>query len=476
MPVPILSVAQMRQWEAATWATGQTELAVISRVGQVVAARARRLTRPGERILILAGKGHNGDDARHAPAHLADRAIETMDVIDPVADLDELRALLDQRPALIIDGLFGIGLNRALSEHWVRFLTAVNQSRRPVLSVDVPSGLDADTGETHGAAVRADITLTIAAPKRGLLRPSAWTFVGQLEVAPEIGLAPCPCSGEWQWTLPEDFTGFPPARQVDAHKGSFGHLVIVAGSLGYHGAAVLAAGGAQRAQPGLITLFTPADVYLPVAAQLQSVMVHPWTPNLDFPGATIAVLFGPGLAANDLPVGLKEVLTRVWCESVLPVIADASALDWLPAGATPPNALRVITPHPGEAARILGTSPGVVQADRCAAVRGLSDRLGGCCVVLKGHETLVGRRAGSVFVNGSGNPYLAQAGSGDVLAGYLAGLLAQPILAADPLTTLRFGVWQHGAAAGALQRARAGWTIADLLHALGGQRPEDFAI
>jgi len=153
----------------------------------------------------------------------------------------------------------------------------VNQSKIPVLAVDVPSGLNADTGEVYGAAVEAAVTLTVGAPKIGMLAPGAWPFVGRLEVATDVGLVPCPppaSRDELHWTLPEDFAGFPPRRAVAAHKGSFGHLAIVAGSFGFHGAAVLAARGAQRAQPGLITLFTQEDVYHPIASQLQSVMVN----------------------------------------------------------------------------------------------------------------------------------------------------------------------------------------------------------
>jgi ADP-dependent NAD(P)H-hydrate dehydratase / NAD(P)H-hydrate epimerase len=475
MPVPILSVAQMREWEAATWAAGQSESAVIGRVGEIVAARARQLTRSGDRILVLAGKGHNGDDARQARPHLTDRAVEGVAVTNPLADLQRVRAELDRRPALIIDGLFGIGLNRPLAAGWIDLLAEINGAVRPVLAVDVPSGLSAETGEPYGAALCAAVTLTLGAPKAGLLRPSAARWVGRLEVAPSIGLVPCPFAGELRWTLPDDFDGFPPPRRVDAHKGGFGHLTILAGSVGYHGAAVLAARGAERATPGLITLGTAEEVYGPVAAQLQSVMVHRWGPDWVLPAGSTALVVGPGLAAKEIPSALRDLTGRLWRESELAVLVDASALDWLPAGPTPTGAVRVITPHPGEAARLLRTTPTAVQADRVATVRRLSQQWGGCWVVLKGHQTLVGRDRGEVFVNSSGNPHLAQGGSGDVLAGFLGGLLAQPALGADPSTTLRYGVWQHGAAADLLQGTRAGWTIADLVDRLGGQRPVDFA-
>jgi NAD(P)H-hydrate epimerase len=153
------------------------------------------------------------------------------------------------------------------------------------------------------------------------------------------------------------------------------------------------------------------------------------------------------------------------------VIVDASALDWLPEGPCATAALRVITPHPGEAARLLKTTTGTVQTDRVGALRALSARYGDCWVVLKGRDTLVGRSQGEVFVNGSGNPSLGQGGSGDALAGYLGGLLAQPALAAEPSLALRYGVWQHGAAADALQAARPNWIVEDLLDALGAVSP-----
>ena len=347
MPVPVISVAQMREWEKATWAAGRTPTQVISRVGHIVTSRAKQLTRPGDLILTLAGKGHNGDDARQTGQNLSDREVTLLNLANPETALKEFNSLLSLPPVLIIDGLFGIGLNRPLEGAWVKLIDKVNRSRIPVLSIDVPSGLNADAGEPEGASIRATVTLTLGAPKKGLLKSSAWPFVGRLEVAPDIGLVPCPQEGEVQWTLPEDFDNFPPSRPVDGHKGTFGHLVGVAGSLGYHGAAVLAARGALRAQPGLITLLVQNNVYQPVASQLQSAMVRPWRSGMKPPESCSAVLFGPGLAASDLPTDLKSELRHIWRELPLPVIADASALDWIPKGATPAKSIRVMTPHPG---------------------------------------------------------------------------------------------------------------------------------
>ena len=196
-------------------------------------------------------------------------------------------------------------------------------------------------------------------------------------------------------------------------------------------------------------------------------MVSVWSPQATLPGSHDAVLIGPGLAAVDLPDQMKALTRNLWRDSSLPVVADASALDWLPLESGPRDALRVITPHPGEAARLLRASPQQVQADRLNALRSISHRFGNTWVVLKGHQTLVGRSSGEVYVNSSGNPHLAQGGSGDVLAGYLAGLLVQPDLRADVLKTIRYAVWQHGAAADCLQAARANWVVEDLVATVG---------
>lgn len=470
MSVPVISVAQMREWEQATWARGQTEAEVIRRVGQCVARRVRELTHPDDFILLLAGKGHNGDDVRAAHECLNDRRVELLEVAAPAADYVKLEAALTRRPALIVDGLFGIGLNRPLDSDWGKFIARVNAAKVPVLAVDVPSGLNADTGETFGAAIEAAVTLTVAAPKQGLLSPDAWPFVGRLEVTPDVGLISCRLLSDLHWTLPEDLRGFPPARPVAGHKGTFGHLAIIAGSVGYHGAAVLATRGAQRAQPGLVTALPLPPAYLQVAAQLQAAMVKAWSPDILLPGEFSALLVGPGLAARDVPPQLTVSVRKLWRDSPVPMVVDASALDWLPIEPTSRPAIRVITPHPGEGARMLKASSQQVQANRPHAVREISKRFGNCWVVLKGHHTLIGRSEGEIFVNSSGNPHLAQGGSGDVLAGFISGLLAQPGLQADVGRTLRYAVWQHGAAADALQSQRRNWTVEDLAAEIGNAR------
>jgi NAD(P)H-hydrate epimerase len=472
MATPVITIAQMREWERATWASGQTEAEVIARVGKCVARHGLRLTASGDTILILAGAGHNGDDALRAREHLIDRKVEILQVTNPSADLPKLDRLLAQGPGLIIDGLFGIGINRPLSAEWVQFIERVNSKRKRVLAVDVPSGLDADTGQPHGTAICATVTLTVGAPKIGLLQESASPFVGRLEVAGQVGLVPCPLSSEIQWSDPADFAGFPPPRAATSHKGTYGHLGIIAGSPGYHGAAVLAARGAQRAQPGLITLHALDSVYHPIAAQLQAVMVAPWQVGNKLVSGCNTVLIGPGLAGTAQTDQMRLLVRHLWRDSNLTVVVDASALDWLPQQPAARNTVRVITPHPGEAARLLRTNAAHIQANRLESLRAISKAFGDTWVVLKGNQTMIGRSSGEVYVNPSGNPHLAQGGSGDALAGFIAGLLTQPRLLDDPLKTLRYAVWQHGAAADYLDTTRPNWIVEELLDELGGHPPE----
>lgn len=467
MAAPVLTVSQVREWEEASWAAGISQEEVIHKAGGRVAYYAEKMTNPGDKILIVAGKGHNGDDALQAGNQLAERGVKVIRVINPESAILELKSALNEGFSLLIDGLFGIGLNRELDEKYRNLIDILNQFKTPILSVDVPSGLNAETGEVMGNAVKATATVTLGAVKRGMLRTGAAQYIGRLYLAREIGLKEIRLESDVYWTEPFDFNDFPPERNVATHKGTYGHLLIVAGSSGYHGAAVLASKSAQKAQPGLITLLTAPDVYLPVASQVSQAMVHPWKPSIALPEKTTAIVIGCGLASGELPPGLIDFCVKLWNDSPVPVCVDASALDWLPKGRIKSNAPRVITPHPGEAARMLKTTSEEILSDRLEAVRRLSKLYGNCYVVLKGHQTLVGNYNGAIYVNPTGNPYLAQGGAGDALAGFIGGLIAQPLLQKDILTALRYAVWQHGLSADYLQKNNPGrWTIEDLLDAL----------
>lgn len=471
MPSPVLSVGQMREWEQASWNAGPSQSAVIAEVGKKLALRALALTKPNSAILLLAGRGHNGDDARAAVPHLERRQVQLLTVTEPAEQMADLHRELALRPALVIDALFGIGLNRPLRADWVEFVNALNASNLPILSVDLPSGLDANSGEPLGAAVKAALTLTVGAVKKGLLDPKAYSFTGKVELAPNIGLIPLQTETELQWACASDFENFPPRREISGHKGTYGHLAIISGSKGYHGAAILAARGAARAMPGLISVFCDEQVYLPVASQLQVQMVHPFSPGKPLPENASCIVIGPGLASDSLGPLWKEFLNQQWRSFPHPMIVDASALSWLQAGSLSTEATRLITPHPGEAGRMLARSTSAIQENRLAAVRELSTRFGNCWVLLKGHQTLIGRHIGPVSVNSSGNPFMAQGGAGDLLSGYLGGLLAQSKLQEDPLKTIQYAAWQHGAAADELSAEKQSWGIEDLAQTLGNCPP-----
>jgi NAD(P)H-hydrate epimerase len=514
MPLPILTVEQMRVWERATWSAGISEAHVIAQVGRSVAAKVREMVPVGSRVVMLAGKGNNGNDVRAAMPHLVSPAgfpeyeLTLLEISDPAAAQPELERVLAGGSNLIVDGLFGIGLNRPLSSEWCRLIETVNSSGLTVLAVDVPSGLDADTGAHFGTAIRAAVTLTVGAPKRGHVETGASDFVGRLEVAAEVGLLPNPelvvggvtdgqVASGWPfplaWSVAGDFGGIPPRRRVNSHKGTYGHLVVVAGSLGYHGAAVLAAKAAGAARPGLVTVITSPEVYPAVAAQLAFAMVRTWNEPLALPAKATAVLIGPGLAGRDVPDWLRIQTQAWWRESPLPLVVDASALDWLAAEHRQSNApirgdglgnpaapatethegtnrprvggpIRVITPHPGEAQRWL--EPGRRELD-CSRETLLNALNPAGIVVLKGHQTLIREGSGPTFLNPTGNPGLAQGGTGDVLAGFLGGLLAQPALQRDPLLTTRYAVWEHGAAADRLESVRRNWTAEHLAAEIG---------
>jgi NAD(P)H-hydrate epimerase len=217
----------------------------------------------------------------------------------------------------------------------------------------------------------------------------------------------------------------------------------------------------------LVTLYTQPDIFEPLASHLFAAMVHQWRLGTAPPKHATAILVGPGLASTNVPGDAKFETRALWKNSPAPVIVDASALDWLMPQSGLDGAIRVLTPHPGEAGRMLGVSAEQIQADRVGSLREISKRFGNAYVVLKGHQTLIGQSTGKIFINPSGNPYLAQGGSGDLLAGYLTGLLAQPALQKDPMLTLRLGVWRHGAAADYLSKTKPNWTPDDLAQYLG---------
>ena len=466
MAYPVLTLKAMRDWEEKTWAQGVQESDVIARVGRCIAARIMEMTVPGDSILLLAGKGHNGDDVCAVIPWLSRRCVSLIRFHRVAEQLTTLDAALSKMPDLVVEGLFGIGLNRPLEGAWAEVIQRINGSSSTVVSIDIPSGLHGDSGQPLGCAVRADQTWTVGAPKAGMVVQGASSHVGRLSVLSNVGLAVLDASDtgnvELFWGEETEFAEWPASRPLESHKGSHGCVQIFAGSRGYHGAAVLSARGATRSRPGLVELMTHVSSFDAVALQLQNVMVHAFERHLLVSPKATAVVIGPGLASHDLSADVKVQVAEIWREDSVSVVVDASALDWLPSTDKAFTQPRVITPHPGEAARMLGISSQEVQADRLAALRFLSAKYGHCWVVLKGHHTLIGRSSGPVYINASGNPNLAQGGAGDILAGFLGGLLAQYELMDDPEMILRFGVWAHGHAADRCQALLGSWDINQL--------------
>ncbi len=465
MPLPVVSVSQMRAWEERTWDQGIEAATVMEKAGHSLAGEALSTTKRGDLIVLLAGKGNNGGDTQIASRLLLDRETLLITINDPFEAIRDIEQALLKNPACIIDGLFGIGLNRDLDSSWVHIVEMVNQSGRPVLSVDCPSGLDADTGLVRGESIKAQTTITFGAPKRGLIFDKAAKYVGKLKVTRNIGLLEPPPEADEHWLTGADMYSMLPKRAPESHKGDHGHLAIIAGSTGYHGAAVISARAALRARPGLVSVFTPS--YQAVAAHLQSVMVHSWGQEcVSALSRSSAVLIGPGLAGPDVDNSLKTLAHNLWKESVKPIIVDASALDWLPKDAGPSGSPRIITPHPGEAARLLGCSAEQVQEDRVKSARDLAG-LYQATVLLKGRHTIIAQCEGPVLINSTGNAGLAQGGSGDVLAGYLSALMAQPSFHKRTIQAAAYSAWRHGRCADSLDESNVCWGTEDLIQELG---------
>jgi len=360
--------------------------------------------------------------------------------------------------AVIVDAVFGTGLTRTVEGRYARALELVNGSRTPVVAADLPSGLHADTGRVLGVAVEAVCTVTFGAAKPGLFCGSGPALAGDLVLA-DLGLgavaAVDPIAG-----VPErsDLRALWPFRASDAHKTTSGHLAVLAGSTAMAGAAVLCCLGARAVGAGLVTLFVPRGALPRLGALPPEVMVCVsgegdvlQAPALDGPlGRATALVAGPGLGGGHaLPGSLASFLRAQWSQDERPFLADADALA---AVEEPPraDAARVITPHPGEAARVLGRTVGEVQADRFAAVQALSAP--GRTALLKGPHTLVATPGRRISVNPTGNPVLATGGTGDVLAGLVGALLARGLTGHDAAT---LGAWLHGHAADRLAAVRS---------------------
>jgi ADP-dependent NAD(P)H-hydrate dehydratase / NAD(P)H-hydrate epimerase len=414
----------------------------------------------GARVVVLAGSGDNGGDALYAGAGLARRGAGVTAVtlapqrthpgglaalraaggrtVDPVADQAAAQALI-ARADLVLDGIVGIGGKGGLRPAAAALAETADASRAAVVAVDLPSGIDADTGEVRGAAVRADVTVTFGTYKPGLLVDPAAGLVGAPRLV-DIGLGPyLPTCAELEALQHADAAARLPSPTGESDKYRRGVVGVVAGSERYPGAAVLAVAGALHGGAGAVRYVGPgADAVL---ARFPETLVSAGPPSKA--GRVQAWVVGPGLGdGSDAERAVADVL-----RSDVPVLVDADGLRLLERTAVRQRAAAtVLTPHAGEAAALLGASREEVEAGRLAAVRRLAAAYG-ATVLLKGSTTLVADPAESgvpVRVNPTGTPWLATAGTGDVLSGLTGSLLAGGLTARDAASV---GAYLHGLAA-----------------------------
>jgi len=426
-PFELMRRAGRAAWEAVMqhWPLAQSLLVICGPGnnggdGYVLATLARTSGRR-VRVYSLPDHGPRTAECRRARQEYVDAGGEWLAGEGPLPAAD-----------LLVDALFGIGLTRELQGPVAALVERINALSAPVLALDVPSGVVADTGSVGSVAVVADLTLEFIAAKAGLRTAAARDFTGQLQVA-ELGLEQTnlrSMQAGVAWLRAQDLAHWLEPRRRDSHKGRNGRLLCIGGDHGHGGAIMLAAEAALRAGSGLVDVVTREAHVAPLLTRLPEAMVH-GDSDYDSDGTASsaldalisdasAIVIGPGLGQGAWG---RERL-RVICASGLPVVLDADALNLIAAGVVAAPANAVLTPHPGEAARLLQTGIDDVQRDRFAAARAIASRYQRV-VVLKGAGTIVSEPCGNLSLIDAGNPGMAVGGMGDVLSGVIGALLAQ---------------------------------------------------
>ena len=440
------------------------------------------------RVAVVCGSGNNGGDGLVIARHLAQQGVSVQVALagDPKklrgdVEANYRRALAigleiqvklvasDWRPpdnGVVVDCLFGTGLSRPLTGEAAEIVKRINQARSErvrIVSVDLPSGVDAGTGQELGCAIQADRTVTIGLPKYGLVLEPGRSLAGRIDVA-RIGIVDSlegePVSGEI-WTQ-AGAGAVLPERPADGHKGRFGHLLVVAGSEGKTGAAALVAHGAGRAGAGLVTIACPAGLNDILEVKCTEAMTVPVAQTgerclaasaadaiVALAGERDLVVAGPGIGRSDDTQALMQVLAgRLECPLVLDadgIVAFEKELPVLKRR----DGVTILTPHPGEAALLLGRPSAEINRDRVASARELAQSTG-AIVLLKGASTVAADPDGGIIVNPTGGPALATGGTGDVLAGVVAAYLGQGL---EPLQAAAAAAFVHGAAADRLAQS-----------------------
>jgi hydroxyethylthiazole kinase-like uncharacterized protein yjeF len=438
-----------------------------------------------KKIAIIAGKGNNGGDGFVIARYLLNQGIyvrvylltdpkglrgdaETNfgifhrmkgEVVSVPSSKDYIKVKKDlEKFDILVDGIFGTGLDAEVRGYYREVIDHLNTLQRPMVAIDIPSGLDADTGKPLGTAIRASLTVTFGLPKIGHLIPPGLDYVGKVKVI-DIGIPKRLVEEEkiptYLLEKEEIQRWLSVPRNPDTHKGDYGHLLVIAGSVGKTGAAVMACQAALRMGAGLVTLAIPKSLNAIMEMKLTEVMTEPLpeTPKQTLSlraFSTIvrlcenkrAVIIGPGLGTLKETQSLILKLIRTLD---LPIILDA---DGLTALATQPKTLPIknrslmLTPHPGEMARLVRSQVKEVLEDRVGLSRNFSQSQH-VHLILKGHPTLISTPKGEVYINPTGNPGMASGGTGDVLTGMIGGLVCQGF---DILPSLQIAVYLHGMA------------------------------
>ncbi len=453
-------------------------------------------------VIIIVGPGNNGGDglviARHilqqggfpivfllvSPEKIKGDAATNLQIVQnldipiyPLTDSEQLGGLQDYLAGcdMVIDAIFGTGLKRPVSGHYATAISMVNQALVPVVSADIPSGLDSDTGLPLGTCIGANLTITYGLAKQGLFVGAGPEVCGQLGIV-DIGIPPAAVieAGLKTEVLGESSIAcWLPERTSYSHKGNSGHLLALAGSSGKTGAALLCGRSALRAGAGLVTLCVPQDLNHIFEAALAEVMTHP-LPASDNGYATIAdyeeiskaltgkqaLVVGPGLGQEETT---GQLVVQLYREAEIPVVIDADGLNLL-AGNMPsekPAGPRILTPHPGEMSRLTGKTTTEIQSTRLQTARDFATSHK-VIVVLKGANTIIAGPDKRVAINPTGNPILAAGGTGDVLTGFIGAFLAQGL---PPWEATCMAVFLHGLAADTLadeENIQAGMLASEL--------------
>jgi ADP-dependent NAD(P)H-hydrate dehydratase / NAD(P)H-hydrate epimerase len=506
----LLNAAESRQVDLLSQQKyGVESYGLMTRAGEAVAeeiaARWSSSGALGQGVLMVAGKGNNGGDGMVAARRLKQLGVGVRAVllssaaalkgdaakacadfsaaggkVEQVEDEPALRRAMASKTALVVDAIFGTGLNAAIQGLPALAIDLIDRHGAPVVAVDIASGVNSDTGAIMGAAVRASLSVTFGFAKLGHVSYPGAANCGDLKIVdigfPAAALADVAPKG--RYLEAEDVRPLIRHRTANSHKGNFGHPLIIAGGLGKSGAALLSSRAALRTGSGLVTAAIPRCVAAVVAGGQAELMTEPMPDAGGHFAATAtierlrelierktALVFGPGVEANSDTRELLRFLIREGASAERPLLIDADGLNTLaemkPEQARKAQGPIVMTPHPGEMARLLAQDTRAVNADRIGAARRLCELTGGYCL-LKGNRTVIAGPDGSIYVNSTGNPGMATPGMGDALSGILGSMLGQGMA---PLDAMALGVFIHGAAADRLAASLGpvGYIAGDLI-------------